>query len=88
MYECLWQPCANLDGATIVPMTLHVVLDARVWLGRSWGTIYHRVAVHDEVLEVRAVQGGPFFEWCRGAFERLRGKTRRHPSMKLLPPLP
>ena len=38
---------------------MNVVLDAPwaegVWLGRRWGTIHHRVAVNDEVLEVRAV---------------------------------
>ena len=40
---------------------MNVVLDARwaegVWLGRRWGTTHHRVAVNDQVLEVRAVRG-------------------------------
>ena len=49
---------------------LNVVLDARwaggVWRGRRWGTTHHRVAVNDEVLEVRAVQRQPLAErWCR-----------------------
>ena len=42
---------------------MNVVVDAPwaqgVWLGRRWSTTPHRVAVNDEVLEVRVVQRGP-----------------------------
>ena len=45
---------------------MNVVLDARwaegVLHGRHWDTTHHRVAVNDQVLEVRAVQHRPLVE--------------------------
>ena len=79
---------------------MNVVLDARwaegVWLGRRWGTIHHRVAVNDEVLEVRAVQRRPLAErWCRESLGNIRAVPWKNPAPLLdevppvvLPPLP
>ena len=50
---------------------MNVVLDARwqtgVWLGRTWGTINHRIATTSrEMIEVRAVHRAPKIErWTR-----------------------
>ena len=70
---------------------MNVVLDARwaegVRLGRRWCTTHHRVAVHDELLEVRAVQRRALVErWSRESVECVRAppwkNSARHPSMK------
>ena len=79
---------------------MNVVLDARwaegVWLGRRWGTIHHRVAVNDKVLEVRAVQRRLLAErWCRESLGNIRAVPWKNPAPLLdevppvvLPPLP
>ena len=79
---------------------MNVVLDARwaegIWLGRRWGTISHRVAIGNEVIEVRAVQRRPLPErWSKEALEQIRAVPWRNPAppiaeapMVVLPPLP
>ena len=60
---------------------MNVVLDARwqpgLWLGRTWGSISHRVATSEnEVIEVRAVHRVPKGErWESDAINKLRATT-------------
>ena len=52
----------------------NVVVDARSVAWSSLGATHHRVAVNDEVLEVRAVQRRPLTErWCRESLGNIRG---------------
>ena len=63
----------------------NVVLDAQraegLWLGRRWGTTHHRIAVNDEILEVRAVQSRPLAErWCRESLGNIRAVPWKNPA--------
>ena len=63
---------------------MNVVLDARwaevVWLSR-WGTAPHRVAVNDDVLEVRSVQRRPLAElWSRVSLDCIQAALWKNPA--------